>query len=241
MSRAWLRRCGVACLAIAALSGWHGQQAWTAGPTHSSRSLRGLERSEVSHAVMHFEDADAVKFNAAPVMDRLVAMAFASLAGMLLAVSSFTAPAAAADKRMVGEIPASGLVFKDMLNVEEFEDPKVSGVKLYLSDFSRSLADRIAKNDFFSDPGAAGLTCTSVGPVKVSPDLKPNKEGEDVFNESRSILFKTLKVKRLYDQEGKVVVYVVFTDRAFANDDSNKSRYKSQLCAVPVDGVMEKK
>jgi hypothetical protein len=33
---------------------------------------------------------------------------------------------AASDKRTIGEIPASGFIFKDTLNVEAFTDPKVS-------------------------------------------------------------------------------------------------------------------
>jgi len=148
-------------------------------------------------------------------------------------------PASATDKRLVGEIPASGLIFKDTINVEEFDDPKVSGVSLYLSDFSRSITDRVAKGDFFSDPGAAGLTCAANGPVKIAPDLSANKQGEDVLTEARSLLFKTLKVKRVYDPTAKNIVYVVFTERVDTSDDKNKSRFKSQLCAVHVDWVQE--
>ena len=72
-------------------------------------------------------------------------------------------------------------------------------------------------------------------------DLKANKQGDDVFTESRSLIFKTLKVKRVYDQEGQNIVYVVFTERVDTGDDKNKSRFKSQLCAVHVDGVQEQK
>ena len=51
------------------------------------------------------------------------------------------------DKRTVGEIQGSGLVFKDTLKVEAFSDPKVSGVQLYLSDFQRPAAEKFAKGD----------------------------------------------------------------------------------------------
>ena len=34
-------------------------------------------------------------------------------------------PAEASESRLIGEIPGSGLVFKDTLNVESFDDPKV--------------------------------------------------------------------------------------------------------------------
>ena len=34
--------------------------------------------------------------------------------------------------------------------MEAFSDPKVKGVTLYLSDFSRPMADKLVKGDFFS-------------------------------------------------------------------------------------------
>lgn len=42
---------------------------------------------------------------------------------------------------------------QDKLNVEAFSDPKVKGVTLYLSDFSRPVADKLMNGDMFS--GAA--------------------------------------------------------------------------------------
>mmetsp|Transcript_47482 Transcript_47482/g.111045 ORF Transcript_47482/g.111045 Transcript_47482/m.111045 type:complete len:240 (-) Transcript_47482:87-806(-) len=168
------------------------------------------------------------------------AIGAAATAVLIGCLAFLPSPALAESKRVVGEIPASGFVFKDTINVEAFEDPKVSGVSLYISDFSRSLADRMSKGDFFSDPGAAGLTCTKNGPVKIAADLKPSKEGEDVFQESRAILFKTLKVKRIYDADAKNILYVAFTERLDSNNDSNKSRFKSQVCGVHVDGVADK-
>ena len=42
----------------------------------------------------------------------------------------------------------------------------------------RSIWSRIVWNpgDFFSDPGAAGLTCAKSGPVKIAADVKANKD-----------------------------------------------------------------
>lgn len=39
---------------------------------------------------------------------------------------------------------------QDKLNVEAFSDPKVKGVTLYLSDFSRPVADKLINGDIFS-------------------------------------------------------------------------------------------
>lgn len=58
---------------------------------------------------------------------------------------------------------------------------------------------------------------------------------QEVFEESRSLLFKTLRVQRIYDQEKNTMVYVSFNTRLDKNADSNKSRFKSSLCAVNLD------
>jgi len=54
---------------------------------------------------------------------------------------------------------------------------------------------------------------------------------QEVFEESKSLLFKTLRVKRIYDKEKNTVVYVSFN----TNDDDNKSRFKSSICALGLE------
>ena len=44
-----------------------------------------------------------------------------------------------------------------------------------------------------------------------------------------------LQVRRVVDKTGSNVVYAVYSQRLDKNDDSNKSRFKSNLCAVHVD------
>jgi catabolite regulation protein CreA len=60
---------------------------------------------------------------------------------------------------------------------------------------------------------------------------------KEVFKESKSLLFKSLRVQRIYDKERNTLVYVSFNTRLDKNDDSNKSRFKSSLCAVNLDEV----
>tara|TARA_B110000046_G_C12751887_1_gene297104 strand:+ start:196 stop:621 length:426 start_codon:yes stop_codon:yes gene_type:complete len=135
----------------------------------------------------------------------------------------------------VGEVQTSGLVFKDTLRIEHFDDPKVDGVNLYLSDFQRPISEKLAKGDIFSDPSQGGLSCSKAGPVTVKAEASLSKEGEEVFSESRSLVFKSLKVRRIIDREGKSIVYAVYSQRLDKGDDANNSRFKSNLCAVTVD------
>mmetsp|Transcript_7716 Transcript_7716/g.24282 ORF Transcript_7716/g.24282 Transcript_7716/m.24282 type:complete len:195 (-) Transcript_7716:25-609(-) len=154
--------------------------------------------------------------------------------GCLVGGALAPAPAHAESKRQIGSITASGLIFKDKLVVDAFPDPKVEGVTLYVSDFERPVTERLQK-DFFSDPSQAGLACSrraaplTVGAVDRSP------EGEDVVAEAKSLLFKTLRVKRIVDKEANALVYVSFSTRLDKGDDSNKARFASALCTVSMD------
>mmetsp|Transcript_8048 Transcript_8048/g.10311 ORF Transcript_8048/g.10311 Transcript_8048/m.10311 type:complete len:240 (+) Transcript_8048:69-788(+) len=136
--------------------------------------------------------------------------------------------------RTIAEISGSGLVFKDTLVVESFDDPKVQGVTLYISNFQRPLAERIQKG-FFEDPSSAAVGCAKTGKVKIADNIDKSKSGEEVFEESKSLFFKTLRVQRIYDQEKNTMVYVSFNTRINKGDDDNKSRFKSSLCAVNLD------
>jgi catabolite regulation protein CreA len=91
--------------------------------------------------------------------------------------------------REVGNIPATGFVFKDYLKINAFSDPKVKGVELYVADFERPLTEKLGK-DFFDDPSSSSLACAQVGPVVVAKDMSTSPEGEEVFEESRNLFFK---------------------------------------------------
>jgi len=87
-------------------------------------------------------------------------------------------PAMAESSRQIAAISGSGLVFKDTLIVESFDDPKVQGVTLYISNFQRPLAERLQK-DFFSDPSFASVGCAKTAPtVKVADNIAVGPQGE---------------------------------------------------------------
>jgi len=136
--------------------------------------------------------------------------------------------------KTIGEIPASGIIFKDIVKVDRVNDPKVEGVMLYVSDFQRPITERL-QNDFFSDPALAAVSCLKTGKVRIDPSVDESEEGEEVFSQARSLLFKTVKVRRLYDREAGALVYVSYSTRLDKGADENKSRYKTSICAVKID------
>lgn len=50
--------------------------------------------------------------------------------------------------KFILQFAASGLIFKDTVEVTAFDDPEIDGITIYISDFKRSLADKLSK-DFF--------------------------------------------------------------------------------------------
>lgn len=118
-----------------------------------------------------------------------------------------------------------------MILLHPTTDPKVKGVELYISNFDRPITEKLSGN-LFNDPAYASVACAKVGKVAIADNIAKGLGGEEVFEESRSLLFKTLRVQRIYDTDTNTVVYVSYNTRFDKNDDSNKSRFKSSLCAV---------
>eukprot|EP00536_Pseudo-nitzschia_multiseries_P013880 jgi/Psemu1/327346/estExt_fgenesh1_pg.C_6270002 len=144
--------------------------------------------------------------------------------------------ASANDSKVIGQLKGSGLVFKDTLSIERFDDPKVKGVVLYISNFDRPMTEKLSKGNFFNDPSYASVACARTGQkVAIASNINKTPQGEEVFEESRSLLFKTLRVQRVYDEETNTAVYVSYNTRLDKNDDTNKSRFKSSLCAVNLE------
>ncbi len=91
--------------------------------------------------------------------------------------------------------------------IEAIEDPKVQGVTCHLAYFSRSVVDRLSKGNWFEDPSNSAIECKQTGPI-VMGDITRGPKGENVFSEGRSLLLKSLKVRRVYDEANQVLIYL---------------------------------
>ena len=91
--------------------------------------------------------------------------------------------------------------------VEAFDDPKVEGVTCHVSYFDRGLIDRLQKGNWFEDPSNSAISCRQTGPITLG-EIDRSKEGESVFSERRSIIWKSLKVTRIFDEAHQTLIYV---------------------------------
>ena len=110
--------------------------------------------------------------------------------------------------------------------IEAIADPDVGGVTCHLAYFERSVLDRLSQGNWFEDPSNSAIQCSRTGPVDVSR-LQPGSPA-DVFSEGRSLLFKSLRVKRIYDAQNRVLVYL-----AHASELSEGSA-KMAMSTVPL-------
>lgn len=111
--------------------------------------------------------------------------------------------------------------------VEAIRDPKVGGVTCHLAYFDRSMLDRLSQGNWFEDPSNSAIECARTGLIDIS-QIKRGESGEDVFREGRSLIFKSLRVKRIYDEENRVLIYL-----AHANELSEGSA-KMAISTVPL-------
>ena len=126
------------------------------------------------------------------------------------------------------EIGEVSTVFKwmgpnDKIVVEAFDDPKVEGVTCYLS---RAKTGGVKGGlGLAEDRAEASIACRQVGAIRFSGELK---EGEEVFRERTSLVFKTMQVVRFYDRKRNTLVYLVYSDRLIEGSPQNA------VTAIPI-------
>ncbi|MEW6982852.1 CreA family protein [Colwelliaceae bacterium 6471] len=124
----------------------------------------------------------------------------------------------------VGKVSLGLFTTKDVVVVARV-DPKISGVTCHISHVEADLD--------FSDPSDMSIACRQTGPITAAEMAKidQSKNGEIVFKESKSILFKSLKVRRIYDKEHNSLIYL-----SYSTKETSGSHHHS-LSTVPLFGT----
>jgi len=126
------------------------------------------------------------------------------------------------------EIGAVDTVFKWLgpnhkIVVEAFDDPMVDGVTCYLS---RAKTGGIKGGlGLAEDRAEASIACRQVGPIRIKGKLK---DGDVVFKERTSLVFKTMQVVRFFDESRNALVYLVYSDRVIEGSPQNA------VTAIPI-------
>ena len=120
----------------------------------------------------------------------------------------------------------------DKIVIDGFDDPKVDGVACHIARPERGgvkgalgVAEQVAD---------ASIACRQIGPIVIRETLR---DGDKVFDERRSLIFKTLQVVRFFDVKRNVLVYVSYTDRVITGSPQNSI---SSVPLMPWGGVSPK-
>ncbi|BAQ68865.1 CreA protein [Rhodovulum sulfidophilum] len=143
-----------------------------------------------------------------------------ALLAALVAVLPLTAPA-----EEVGRVGVDW-TGNDIV-IEAIQDPDVAGVTCHVAYFSRSMLDRLSQGNWFEDPSNASIACRQTGPIEIG-DINRSPDGEEVFRQSRSLVLKSIRIKRIFDEENQTLIYL-----AHARELSEGSA-KMSISTVPL-------
>lgn len=136
-------------------------------------------------------------------------------------LSIATLSLAACDKNEVGDVSLGIFTTKD-IKIEVLSDPIVTGVTCHISNVEANLD--------FADPSDMGIACRQTGEItpQMIEEIDKSKSGEVVFKKSKSVLFKTLKIRRIYDKSSQTLLYLSYSTKEI------EGSYKHSLSTVPL-------
>jgi len=135
--------------------------------------------------------------------------------------------AACGDSREVGSVGVDWT--GNDISIDAVADPEVDGVTCHLAYFNRSFIDRLQQGNWFEDPSYSALDCSVTGPITIG-NISTRGGGEEIFKEGRSLIWKSLRVSRIYDAANDSLIYL-----AHAREIQQGSG-KMSLSVIPLAG-----
>lgn len=128
------------------------------------------------------------------------------------------------NRNEVGDISLGVFTTKD-IKLDAFRDPVVTGVTCHVSSIEADLS--------FADPSDSSIACRQTGPITsvMIAEIDKSESGEVLFRKSKSIFFKTMKIRRVYDAENQTLLYVAYSTK------ETSGSFKHSLSTVPLYGT----
>ena len=146
---------------------------------------------------------------------------------VLIVTSLITALASslsACSDKEVGDVSLGLFTTKD-IKISSMQDPLVPGVTCHVASIEADLS--------LSDPSDSSISCRQTGEItaQMLTNIDKSKSGDVVFKQSKSIFFKTMKVRRIYDAENQTLLYLSYTTK------ETDGSFKHSLSTVPLWGT----
>ncbi len=124
----------------------------------------------------------------------------------------------------VGDVSLGLFTTKD-ISISSLVDEEVTGVTCHIASIEADLS--------LADPSDSSISCRQTGDItpEMIAKIDKSKSGEVVFKQSKSIFFKTMKVRRIYDSENQTLLYLSYTTK------ETDGSFKHSLSTVPLWGT----
>ncbi|MEP4889140.1 MAG: CreA family protein [Aliiglaciecola sp.] len=124
----------------------------------------------------------------------------------------------------VGDVSLGVFTTKD-IKLDALQDPIVTGVTCHISSIEANLD--------LSDPSDSSIACRQTGEItaEMINQIDKSDSGEVVFKKSKSIFFKNMKVRRIFDPQSQTLMYLSYSTK------ETSGSYKHSLSTVPLWGT----
>lgn len=142
----------------------------------------------------------------------------------LLCTVALTALLAGCSDDEVGDVSLGLFTTKD-IKLNMLVDPIVTGVTCHVASIEANLS--------LADPSDSAIACRQTGEITPAmiAAIDKSKSGEVVFKKSKSIFFKSMKIRRIFDADNQTLMYVSYSTK------ETSGSFKHSLSTVPLWGT----
>jgi len=115
----------------------------------------------------------------------------------------------------------------DKVVVDRFDDPAVDGVSCYIS--RAETGGWKGAVGLAEDPSRFSIACRAVGVPKITAKINESADGEVIFSERTSAIFKSLRITRFHDKQKNVLIYLAWSTKVVEGSPFNS------ISVVPLD------
>lgn len=111
------------------------------------------------------------------------------------------------------------------IKISNLDDDKIPGVTCHIASVEADFS--------LADPSDSSISCRQTGDItpEMIASIDKSKSGEIVFKQSKSIFFKSMKVRRIYDKDNQTLLYLSYTTK------ETEGSFKHSLSTVPLWGT----
>ncbi|HCH0391525.1 TPA: CreA family protein [Vibrio parahaemolyticus] len=124
----------------------------------------------------------------------------------------------------VGDVSLGMFTMKD-IKLNTLVDPEAPGVTCHVASIEADFS--------LADPSDSSISCRQTGEItpEMITKIDKSKSGEVVFKKSKSVFFKSMKIRRIYDPENQTLMYLSYSTK------ETSGSFKHSLSTVPLWGT----